>query len=69
MTVARQLDIPAVNFWYWEGCRRYRILNLVRDLNMDSKTTLKDGRNKLPGKICPGNELKGSGESAQLIFG
>lgn len=33
MTVARQLDIPAVNFWYWEGCRRDmpEYWNLVRD--------------------------------------
>jgi len=22
MQVAQKLDLPAVNFWYWEGCRR-----------------------------------------------
>jgi hypothetical protein len=33
MQVARQLNIPAVNFWYWEGCRKYmpNFWNLVRD--------------------------------------
>ncbi len=33
MQVAKQLNIPAVNFWYWEGCRKYmpQFWDLVRD--------------------------------------
>jgi hypothetical protein len=33
MQVAKQLNLPAVNFWYWEGCRKYMpaFWDLVRD--------------------------------------
>jgi hypothetical protein len=33
MQVAKELDLPAVNFWYWEGCRKYmpKYWDLVRD--------------------------------------
>ena len=33
MQAAKKLDLPAVNFWYWEGCRRDlpEFWNLVRD--------------------------------------
>ncbi len=39
MKVAKQLEIPAVNFWYWEGCRRDMpdYWNLVRDYNYDQQ--------------------------------
>ncbi len=38
MQVAQQLKLPAVNFWYWEGCRRDlpSFWNLVRDYSYDS---------------------------------
>jgi hypothetical protein len=31
--VAKELNLPAINFWYWEGCRKYmpEFWNLVRD--------------------------------------
>lgn len=41
MQTAKQLNLPAVNFWYWEGCRRDlpHLWNLVRDFQYTSTTT------------------------------
>ena len=38
MQVAHKLNLPAVNFWYWEGCRRDmpRFWDLVRDYPYES---------------------------------
>jgi len=38
MKVAKKLNLSAVNFWYWEGCRRYmtQFWDLVRDYNYDA---------------------------------
>jgi len=38
MQVAQKLKLPAVNFWYWEGCRRDmpNFWNLVRDYAYDT---------------------------------
>ncbi len=38
MTVAKRLGLSAVNFWYWDGARRYmpEFWNLVRDYEYDS---------------------------------
>jgi len=40
MEVAKQLNLSAVNFWYWEGCRRYmtQFWDLVRDYKFDAPT-------------------------------
>lgn len=40
MDVAKQLNLTAVNFWYWEGCRRDmpQFWNLVRDYQYDERT-------------------------------
>ena len=37
MEAAKKLNLTAVNFWYWEGCRRYMpdYWNLVRDYQYD----------------------------------
>jgi len=37
MQVAKQLGLSAVNFWYWDGCRRYmpQFWDLVRDYQYD----------------------------------
>jgi len=38
MKVAKKLNLSAVNFWYWEGCRRYmsQFWDLVRDYQYDA---------------------------------
>ena len=38
MNVAKQLNLTAVNFWYWEGCRKYmpNYWELVRDYQYDT---------------------------------
>jgi len=43
MQVAQKLNLPAVNFWYWEGCRRDlpQFWNLVRDYAYDSPADVK----------------------------
>ncbi len=40
MEVAKKLKLSAVNFWYWEGCRRDmpQFWNLVRDFQYDEPT-------------------------------
>ncbi len=39
MDVAKKLGLTAVNFWYWDGCRRYmpEFWDLVRDYSYDNK--------------------------------
>jgi hypothetical protein len=46
MEVAQKLKIPAVNFWYWEGCRRDlpHFWDLVRDFRYDTSVD----RNSIP---------------------
>ena len=46
--VAQKLNLPAVNFWYWEGCRRDlpQFWNLVRDYAYDSPAEV----NSFPGR-------------------
>ena len=40
MDTAKSLNLSAVNFWYWEGCRRDmpQFWNLVRDYQYDTPT-------------------------------
>jgi len=40
MQTAKRLNLPAVNFWYWEGCRRDMpsFWDLVRDYQYDTPT-------------------------------
>ena len=43
MRAAKSLDLTAVNFWYWEGCRRYmpQFWDLVRDADYSPPTQVK----------------------------
>jgi hypothetical protein len=39
MQVAKKLGLPAVNFWYWDGCRRYMpaFWDLIKDYQYDTQ--------------------------------
>ena len=39
MQVAKKLGLPGVNFWYWDGCRRYMTAfwDLIRDYQYDTE--------------------------------
>ena len=72
MDVAKKLGLSGVNFWYWDGCRRYmpEYWDLVRDYNYDAQPT----QTSLPGLYIQAlntkdleNVLNLYGENAVLI--
>jgi len=48
MEVAKKLGLSGVNFWYWDGCRRYmpEYWDLIRDYNYETTPT----QTSLPGQ-------------------
>lgn len=64
MEVAKKLGLSGVNFWYWDGCRRYmsEYWDLVRDYNYEVTPT----QTSLPGKYIQALNSKAPEEVLNL---